>query len=146
MGKPPLDRTTVTVKGLSTEAWEQAKKAAIKRGETQGEWLSRACLHLANLESGDVVLPAGKPKPGPVIPAVPAVDLPAVAAVLHAMGAAGVKPQRQVAGRVNRLLNHHLAASLGLPPPKARGALTQESSRATTPALPAPASAGETPR
>jgi hypothetical protein len=127
MDKPPTDRTTVTVKGLSIEAWEQAKKAAIKRGETQGEWLGRACLHLANLESGDAVLAPGKPDHPPAS----AGDLQAFAAVLQGMGTAGVKPTKRVASKVNRLLDLQLASALPPPPPRRSPA---------PPALPAPTS------
>jgi hypothetical protein len=130
MDKPPIERTTITVKGVAVDAWETARKAANKRGETQGEWLSRACLHLANLESGDAVLRPGKPDTPPPPPIATAADVQATAALLHAMGVAGAALDEAAVKRANQLLKRQMRVNLGLAPPKPRPAPR---------ALPAPA-------
>jgi hypothetical protein len=143
--------TTVTIKSVPVDAWDAARKAAAQRGETQGEWVGRACERQAALERGDIVLPPGQAAPAPAAPpAAPpatAAELQAFAALLHAMGTAGAQPTQTVVARFNRVLNLQLGAALGLPPPKPRQpkprSITQESTAAPAPALPAPAPAGE---
>jgi hypothetical protein len=64
MDNPTNERTTVTVKGLSVTAWNEAKKAATKTGEPMGVWLSRAIVEQANREAGRPrELPPEKPTP-----------------------------------------------------------------------------------
>jgi hypothetical protein len=105
MDKPEAEKATVTIKAIETEAWEMAKRAATKRGETQGEWVSRACRAQANLEAGDGVMQPGKPdNPAPVANPY-AAEVQAIAVLLTAMGAAGARPNRLAVGKANRLVN-----------------------------------------
>jgi hypothetical protein len=48
----PDDLTIVTVKGMSVEAWKRGRKAAEKRDEMMGPWLSRAINLLADQQTG----------------------------------------------------------------------------------------------
>jgi hypothetical protein len=103
MDNPDPAKATVTIKAIEVEAWEMAKRAATKRGETQGEWVSHACRYVANLQSGDEVRPPGKPdNPAPVVTPY-AAEAHAFAALLTACGAAGVTPSRDAMAKVNRL-------------------------------------------
>jgi hypothetical protein len=52
MDNPTDERITVTVKGLSVTAWNEARMAATKTGEPMGVWLSRAIVEQANREAG----------------------------------------------------------------------------------------------
>jgi len=64
MDNPTDKRTTITVKGLSVTAWNEAKKAAAKAGEPMGAWLSRAIVEQVNREAGRPrELPPEKPTP-----------------------------------------------------------------------------------
>lgn len=130
MVKPAADRTIVTIKGIDPDAWETAKRAAIRRGETQGEWLSRACLYLANLEANDSVLPG-------LAPAISEAHEEKTIELLKAMGAAGVAPNNALIHRANRLAN--LRAKAALPAPIHRAKPPQLSRSNAPRALPAPA-------
>lgn len=104
MGNPSPDRTIINVKGMDAAAWEEAKRAANRRGETMGEWLSRACLAQARTEQRDgIIEPAAAANP-PAAPPAPAIDLGNVARVIEAMRAANIPIQRRVGAQVNALL------------------------------------------
>lgn len=104
MGNSSPDRTIINVKGMDAAAWEEAKRAANRRGETMGEWLSRACLAQARTEQRDgIIEPAGAANP-PAAPPAPAIDLGNVARVIEAMRAANIPIQRRVGAQVNALL------------------------------------------
>lgn len=129
--KPDDTRTIINVKGISISAWEDAKKAANKRGETMGEWLSRACTHLANLEREDRIIPPAQTANPPAPPVVQApiipVDLREVAALMAAMASANVPVQKRVGAKVNALLYTQLkAAAPDLPGRAGRLALEHE--------------------
>jgi hypothetical protein len=60
MGKQSLRTTIVTIKGMPVDAWETAKSAALRSGETLGEWTARAIRQLADRERGERVFPPGQ--------------------------------------------------------------------------------------
>lgn len=51
MADEPSDTITITVKSVPQATWERAKRAAMRQGETMGEWIARACEQLATRES-----------------------------------------------------------------------------------------------
>lgn len=125
MDKPEAT-TIINVKGIKVEAWDQAKRAALRRGQTMGEWLSNACVQQANREQGDAVIPAGQGAPPPVQPPLIPLDLREVAAVIAAMGGAGVPVQKRVGAAVNRMLYAQIRAA----EPAGQGALRLKDERA----------------
>ncbi len=120
MGNSSSDKTIVNVKGMDSAAWEEAKRAANRRGETMGEWLSRACLAQARTELRDgIIEPAAAANP-PAAPPAPAIDLGNVARVIEAMRAANIPIQRRVGAQVNAVLYRSLrGAQAALPAPEA---------------------------
>jgi hypothetical protein len=97
-----MDKTIVNVKGISVPSWDRGKAAANRAGETMGSWLSRAIDQLADREAGQRYIPPDVPA-NPSAPR-PEIDLREVAAVLHAMGQAGVPVQKRVVSVVNAIL------------------------------------------
>jgi hypothetical protein len=60
VGKQAQRTTIVTIKGMPVDAWETAKSAALRTGETLGEWSARAIRQLAERERGERVFPPGQ--------------------------------------------------------------------------------------
>jgi hypothetical protein len=124
MGNPADDeKTTINVKGVSASSWEQARKAAHRAGDSMGTWLSRACDQLAKLEAGDrLILPGNPGKEGANFgqpsPALPEVDLHAVAAVLMALKQVDLPVQKRVGAQVNAVLYAKLKEGTGKLTPK----------------------------
>jgi hypothetical protein len=108
-----VDKTTtiINVKGMPVDAWEQAKRAANRRGQTMGEWLGNACTQQANREAGDGVIVPGQGEFSPSSPRVLPVDLREVAALIAAMSQANIPVQKRVGAVVNRLLYAQLRAA-----------------------------------
>ena len=113
---PPT--TIINVKAVPAEAWEAAKRAANRRGQTMGEWLGNACTQQANREAGDGIIQPTEPYRTVHNPPALAVDLREVAAVISAMAAANLPVQKRVAREVNALLYRQLISAL--PPPGAQ--------------------------
>jgi hypothetical protein len=110
MVKPAADtKIVVNVKGVNGAAWEHAKAAAARSGETLGQWISRAADQLATREAGDRIIPPARgANPAPAAPP-PGPALGDVAALLQAMGMANVPVQKRVGRQVNALLHGELA-------------------------------------
>jgi len=108
MDKPT---TIINVKGMPADAWEQAKRAANRRGQTMGEWLGNACQQQANREAGDGVIVPGHGANQPPAPPLIPVDLREVAALIAAMAGANIPVQKRVGAVVNRLLYAQLRAA-----------------------------------
>src|ERR1700754_1971710 len=97
MANPGEETTIINVKSVSAAAWEKAKKAANKQGETMGAWLTRAVTQLADREAEQPrEFPPVKPAANPPRPGTMAAS--EVAHMMQAMAA--------------------LAAATGRPPPK----------------------------
>ena len=119
MDKPEDKWPPINVKGVNPDAWQQAKRAANKRGQTMGEWLGNACIQQANREAGDGIIQPGQGANTPVQPPLIPVDLREVAALIAAMAGANIPVQKRVGAVVNRLLYAQLRAA----EPKGQGAL-----------------------
>lgn len=65
MPKPDdAGRVTINVKSVSSYAWDRARAAATRQGETMGEWLSRAVTQLTDREASAArELPPARPRP-----------------------------------------------------------------------------------
>jgi hypothetical protein len=98
-----MDKTIVNVKGISVPSWDRGKAAANRAGETMGSWLSRAIDQLADREAGQRYIPPDAPANPPTVQRSE-IDLREVAAVLVAMGQAGVPVQTRVGSLVNAIL------------------------------------------
>lgn len=131
MANPAEDRTTINVKGVPTAAWETARRAAAKQGETMGAWLGRAIETKANLEAGPREFPPEKPAANPgftgqqiVPPYVGEVTPEGFGAMMQGWSAfaqaTGKPPPRAVISRANRLGDAILRKNLGLPVPPQR--------------------------
>jgi hypothetical protein len=121
----PETHTTINVKRVSVAAWEAAKAAAIRQGETMGAWLSRALATQAGMEAGPrelppVARPAGNPELLP--PEQLAGLLHGVAALA---GSTGVSPAKADVRRAYRLADAMVREASGLPqrPVRARPAI-----------------------
>lgn len=101
---PEDEKIIVNVKGVSAKAWERAKIGSHKAGETLGQWLSRACEQLANLESGQRMFPTSKTGTLPANTPRPEVDFREVAAVLMAMKENGLVAQKRLGRELNALI------------------------------------------
>jgi hypothetical protein len=103
MDKPEAERTIINLKNVRKDAYERAKRAANRNDENVGEWVSRACDILADMEEG-------KREFGPAEPAKPRkpIDAQHVAALLQAANAArgnrhpAVADLRMLAGEMAR--------------------------------------------
>jgi hypothetical protein len=104
------EKTIVNIKGVSKSAWERARQAANRSGESMGDWISRAANQLANLEAGQRFFEPDKLEDKPAKPQLPAVDFREIAAVLVAMKEAGLPTQKRVGQELNALLHGHLKA------------------------------------
>lgn len=97
------DRVTINVKAMSAHAWDRARAAATRQGETMGEWLSRAVTQLADREASAARELPPLAKPGPDLGRINPMPSPLAAAdladLMRSMGA--------------------LAAASGTMPPKA---------------------------
>ncbi len=104
------NRKTINVKGVRAEAWERAGAAAKRQDQSLGEWVSRACDLLADMESGEREF-------GPSQPVKPRKELTPeqVAALLQ--GVAATAGSRHRAAVDLRLLASEMARdALGLEP------------------------------
>lgn len=121
MDKPDRPTTVINIQGIDVDAWQLAKVAAKRRGETMGEWLSRACAQQANREANDgIIMPGQEAKPLSTVSEKPRTydaEVQSISVLLTAMGAAGAKPSRDAVGKANRLINL-IGANL---PPVAKG-------------------------
>lgn len=107
MATPEEATTTINVKNVRSTAWERAKLAANRQGETMGEWLSRAIDHLANLESGQREIAPGKP-------VKPTAEL--LAEIAPVVGGNLADMTREARSSVSALVDAHIRESQGLPP------------------------------
>lgn len=126
MVNPDPERTTINVKGVPAPAWETARRAAAKRGDTMGTWLGRAIEMQANLEAGPREMPPEKPEANRgftgqqmEVPYVGAVTPEGFGAMMQGWAsfsqATGKPPPRAVVSRANRLGDAIVRAALGLP-------------------------------
>jgi hypothetical protein len=123
---PAYETTTVNVKSMPVDAWNMAKAASSKTGETLGEWLARAIRQLAEREAGvREISPTkilAKPQANLAIP--PSLSPGEVESLAQAMRlateGAGVPLPKASARHVVALATQHLRAARGLPEPKPR--------------------------
>jgi hypothetical protein len=115
MANPGEETTIINVKSVSAAAWEKAKKAATKQGETLGEWLSRAITQVADREAEQPrELPPVKPsRPG----TMPASEVSHMMQAMAALAAAtGRPPPKAITARAYRLADDLFRSEMGLPP------------------------------
>ena len=121
MANPGDETTIINVKSVSAAAWEKAKKAANKQGETMGAWLTRAITQLANREDEHPrEFPPVKPaanhapvRPGTMTAAEVAHMMQGMAALVAATGRTPPKP---ITARAYRLADDLFRHEMGLPP------------------------------
>jgi hypothetical protein len=118
----PDDLTIVTVKGMSVEAWKRGRKAAEKRDEMMGPWLSRAINLLADQQDHDGLFPPDKLNGKPVGPedrALPPLPVFTMAELQSTLLAAQVAMDRRVPAEVMAeallLLENAMRAANGRP-------------------------------
>ena len=122
-------KTTINVKAVSARAWERAKGAAVKQGETMGAWLSRAINQLADGEAGPREFPPARVppvepvRPGPGLaahgPASALVSPGELADVMQGMAAlaaaTGVAPAKSSVRRAYGLADDLVRDARGIP-------------------------------
>jgi hypothetical protein len=133
VANPDDEKTTINVKGVSTSAWERAKKSAGKQEQPMGAWLSHAANLLADREDGPRALvpveaaeslPAHPP--GSAVPAPARLTVDELGVMMQGMAAlataTGVMPAKADIRRAYAAADDRIRQDRGLPPrPVRRG-------------------------